>query len=153
MRVHIAIIQQSAIQHVTSDLWFLRSHDARRLRERLLRVVRLFVGCVAGNRVIFQTQPQSHRRPDGEGNLGRADCEEAGVKIGAYPFHLFNQTHVIQGYIGDMFLCDRRCRRPCSGLFLPPPINRHLKMVSPASPRVSATACGQIHARAKFPWP
>ena len=42
-------------------------------------VVRLFVGCVAGDRILLQAQPQSHRRPDRAGNPRRADCEEAGV--------------------------------------------------------------------------
>jgi len=40
------------------------------LRERLLRVIRLFVGRLAGDRIVLQAQPQSHRRPDRAGNPG-----------------------------------------------------------------------------------
>jgi len=36
---------------------------------------------VAGDRILLQAQPQSHRRPDRAGNPRRAYCEEAGVEL------------------------------------------------------------------------
>src|ERR1035437_8273045 len=69
------------------------------MRERLLCVVRLFVGRVAGDRIVFQAQPQSHRRPDGEGNFGRADCEEAGVSnMRREPEHITDNPFKEFGY-------------------------------------------------------
>jgi len=44
-----------------------------------LSPTRLFVGRVAGDRIVLQAQPQSHRRPDRAGNPGRAHCEKTGV--------------------------------------------------------------------------
>jgi hypothetical protein len=42
-------------------------------------VVPLKIHVPAVNPIILQAQPQSHRRPDGEGNSGRTNCEETGV--------------------------------------------------------------------------
>lgn len=59
---------------------FLRSDDAsRRQAKGILHLVRLFTGCVKGNRRVFSQERTGNRAANGSGDSGRADRAEARI--------------------------------------------------------------------------